>query len=888
MDYFIIDVVKDTDRIIIEFDSELSEIYVKNGLKSNLNDYDYMITSDNTFFEIPAKLNDKFTFAVTTKQLNGDLTSFYSFKVIFPDKGTYPFYQRIESSQNEFCIIDNSDSNKNRCLFLIPIYSYNEVRNTYFYANNEDYPQSNEITFFSKVTTLEEFEKENNKTSLFPTESSEDCLVNITNYINYTFKYMDDPINQYLLITIKSSNNGKIIFLPFYNVQVKSTNLRPNSKQLFNIACLGPYSHQQTNTLDINVKGNDNYNIELVAINGSAIVRFIQDRIVLYKNHSNYNNYSLYSSYTGIINPSTINYTLITLYTYNNDVNGLLFYIKYHWRSNKENFDEFEYGRMNYIKYYDSNIKMFPLSVYIKLRNDENDDSMISFTFWNNDTNVEKGDFNINSYVVESDYILNRKKDLTYQLDNHAIGEFSFKYETLSGDAYFSSDIIKSVKTNNKRYLLVQISSTNTQYSNITLKVERIINSVKLNDQITENIVPRIRGKYYISKLSSKINTFKFRKELDSHKSMKLELSLINDYTLYFSKYNENSETYYTLEDIKNLEQIKTECTSIYGKKICKIENLEELSSGVIVFIFISDNNQSQTLRLLNNNNNYISIKYKSFENSSVPQNEISTIDIPNSDININDNNEDFQILFEPIISDNVTYKLNIYNKNDFSNIEEINSIFAGEPFKSYSNFETLSNGTKKYSIKDIDKGEFYINVIADVSRDNDIESLVYTPKEISISKKNSGDDNDENDNDNDDDKDEEKDKDSDNDDEKDKDNDENDKDNDSDDEKDKDNDENDKDNDKDDNMIKIENNFNKEDKNKKNKGVIAVIIILIILVVLLIIIFIYRKSHDKKTAYINAVQNTNEVEKNKSFDNQCNSKVEEKEVPIELDEKYN
>ena len=79
---------------------------------------------------------------------------------------------------------------------------------------------------------------------------------------------------------------------------------------------------------------------------------------------------------------------------------------------------------------------------------------MISFTFWNNDTNVEKGDFNINSYVVESDYILNRKKDLTYQLDNHAIGEFSFKYETLSGDAYFSSDIIKSVKTNNKRYLL--------------------------------------------------------------------------------------------------------------------------------------------------------------------------------------------------------------------------------------------------------------------------------------------------------------------------------------------------------------------------------------------------------------------------------------------------
>jgi hypothetical protein len=47
-----------------------------------------------------------------TEQLIQYSTSFYSFKVTFPNKGVYPYIQRIESSQNEFCIIDNSDIKK--------------------------------------------------------------------------------------------------------------------------------------------------------------------------------------------------------------------------------------------------------------------------------------------------------------------------------------------------------------------------------------------------------------------------------------------------------------------------------------------------------------------------------------------------------------------------------------------------------------------------------------------------------------------------------------------------------------------------------------------------------------------------------------------------------
>jgi hypothetical protein len=39
--------------------------------------------------------------------------------------------------------------------------------------------------------------------------------------------------NKYLLITITSSNNGKIVFLSFYFPPLTYTKLRTNSKQLF-------------------------------------------------------------------------------------------------------------------------------------------------------------------------------------------------------------------------------------------------------------------------------------------------------------------------------------------------------------------------------------------------------------------------------------------------------------------------------------------------------------------------------------------------------------------------------------------------------------------------------------------------------------------------------
>ena len=459
MDYFKIKVLTETNRVIVEFDSELCEIYVKKEENFDFQSYDYLITSNDTFHEIDAELNDTLIFAVSTKKLNGDFTSFYSFKVFLSHTNEYPLIQRIESTQNEFCIIDNSKDEKNRCLFLVPIYEYNTVRKTYFYAENEDNPNNNEITFFAKNMTLDAYEKSDNKISLFPNESDNNANVDNSNILNYTLSSERNK-SYYILITLKSSNNGKIIFLPFYNLQLQSTYLRPNSKQLFNIFSKGTSTYTGHQRLDIYVPENETYNFEIVSLYGSGIIQFANDNFILFKNenlyssNSTYSSYSSYSSYTGIINPSSIDFNLITIDVYN-DIKGLIFYIKYVWRSSKENFDEFESDKTTNIKYFNKNIPQFPISLYTKVNKDDKD-IIINFTLFNN-SDADKGTFKVNSYIVDKDYILNRKKDLNYESTNTTNGDTFINNEKLTGEVYFSEDAISSLDTKETKYFLLII-----------------------------------------------------------------------------------------------------------------------------------------------------------------------------------------------------------------------------------------------------------------------------------------------------------------------------------------------------------------------------------------------------------------------------------------------
>ena len=578
----------------------------------------------------------------------------------------------------------------------------------------------------------------------FPNESDNNANVDNSNILNYTLPY---GINKsyYILITLKSTKNGKIIFLPFYNLQLQSTYLRPNSKQLFNIFTKGTTTYTGHQRLDIYVPENETYNFEIVSLYGSGIIRFANDNFILFKNenlyssNSKYSSYSSYSSYTGIINPSSIKYNLITIDVFNNDIKGLIFYIKYVWRSSKENFDEFESDKTTNIRYFNENIPQFPISLYTKVNKDDKD-IIINFTLFNN-SDADKGTFKVNSYIVDKDYILNRKKDLNYESINIINGDSFINNENLTGEVYFSEDAISSLNTKESKYVLLIISSEDSKYSGISLSIGKITNIVQSTEKKTEMIIPKTFNKYFTTTLKSELNVLKLRKDSIDDGSMKIIISLNSNYKVKLEEYNESTTIYDSIESLNDFTQ---EESKELGKSIYKIENLNETSIGVLLYIIINSTTNNE-LRLLDDENkkNYITIKYKTYSNDSVPTDDEISYKINNNNLTVNNESEEYLIVsfFSVNVEKNVSYTLNFYNKTQNNdNIEDFYSIFTDNPIYNFTNYLT-NDDTITFNISfydnNINNGEYIINVVANFTiNDDEIESLVYYPISITISKK--------------------------------------------------------------------------------------------------------------------------------------------------------
>ena len=418
---------------------------------------------------------------------------------------------------------------------------------------------------------------------------------------------------------------------------------------------------------------------------------------------------------------------------------GLIFYIRYVWRSSEENFDEFESYKINNIRYFDNNIPQFPISLYTKINQNDND-TIFNFTFANN-SDGEQGTFKVNSYIVDGDGILNRKNNSTYLFTNKTYGDSFIRSENLTGEAFFSQDEISKLKTNETKYFLIEISSENSEYTGISLSIEKITNVIKSTGNKTELLVPKASKKYFSTSLKTKINILKLRKDSITDLSMFIKISLNVNSSISLIEYDENT----TINDSNELEYNSSNvCEYNYRINFCKMENLSNTSIGVLIYIIVNstDNNE---LRFLDEDNitNYVSIKYKSYSNETIPIDEKLSYEFDNQDLSVSYDNEDYlNVSFNkfPIDNGNVSYILNFYN-NINNDTNAFYSIYAGEPKNNYSNYSINDNIIEfiiKY--KDIDNGEYIINAIANIIKNDDIETFVYKPTQITISKKKNND----------------------------------------------------------------------------------------------------------------------------------------------------
>ena len=361
-----------------------------------------------------------------------------------------------------------------------------------------------------------------------------------------------------------------------------------------------------------------------------------------------------------------------------------LFYIKFFSsRSNQENFDEFESGKITYMNYINSPpINIFPITFYYKLRDNENGDIIVSYSFSNNDTEIEKGDIDFKSYIVDQKYISERKKNKIIDISSYSnlAGDNIINSNNLSGESTFLSTKISEFTTNVPKYLLIQSSSENSKYNNITLKAEKFSsNPIIINENISETIIPLTNGNYFTTTLNSPINAFKFRKENEGDKFMKITLSFDKNLKILFSEYSEHTKLYDSIDDLNKIPKLNENETKEFGKKIYIFEDISNSFLGVLLYVYENNTDESK-LRLLDDlEKKKISMKYNSYENRESLDNDSEDfqIDVPSPIMKEEENN--LLIIVSPINITkegyNVNYSLNFYSKKNYLDISEINVI---------------------------------------------------------------------------------------------------------------------------------------------------------------------------------------------------------------------
>ena len=719
MDYFFINILQDTKFIFVEFDSELCEIYVKkNNGKANKNNYDYIITSENKLLEVNVSLNDYVSFAVSNIDLKGYFGSYYYFKVILPYNNEY-LIQKLETSRNEYCIIDNESKIKNKCLFIVPLFTHSFTNTNFlFYAYNENYPNDNNITFYINEIEQTTYESNNDKINLFSTKEEDKIKGNLAIYSKSNFEK-----DIYLLITISSEKSGRILLIQNNRGTGTSISLYPNSKQIFEI--IGSVKvYIEPISLSIKMKGDYTYYTEFVALNGTGEI----NNEINIRNISN-NIDENYLPSLGSVYTSSDDLKIYVLKNYN-----FIFYSNYHWRSKIENLDEFEFGRINYINYLENNnstIKLFPMSFYTYNNDDEINDIQINFKLEPNDTKqILNDNLKIKAYIVGEEYILKRKLNLKTNISNYNYEEGDgYLNDTLSGFVIFTLENINSLNYNGRKVLLIELNNENYTHTNITVSIEKIRLNIKSeNDSFIEINIPKIIGNYFKSKISkSKTNILKLEKKNTSDQSMKIQLSLTENYQIYYVEYDSNNKE--LNKKNLNLENLEKQ----FGKYIFQLNELNPSNSGIK--LYLTCNNKLRNLD--NGNEEYISIKYNSYNNNYVPNSELNNYTISNQNYSItNKNNNSYQISIYPITLNNETlknvdYSLNLYLQSDFSNVNEINKLYSGKPKYLFTNYSYKNNNI--IFIENIEDGNYYINAIGTINDDNDSESLVYSPSKISI-----------------------------------------------------------------------------------------------------------------------------------------------------------
>ena len=486
--YYSIFIPQETEKIIIQIESNYIEGYIGKGKKKLIT-----LKSKNTNLNITQKkmiiefskdklneldyLNDEISLAFRPQTFFSDIFSFYYFRIsILKENDTNLIYP-LDSNMENICIPErdkNKEDNHYYCYFLLKN-SFNEFYNNFYVTT------SNQNDIY-KIYSFHNYEEKINSSTKY---------------------YIGDKNNKDLkliLFKFEFNDTDTKTILSTFSIKLSITYPQIYSSQIFYFS--------NNKAFIFNLK----YNYLLIynQIYGNGFAELDDSSFPKISSSNNFKGKSISIPTSEIHN--------ITFYP-NKE---LIFCLKLDYLIPKEKITEIKYGEsMNKILL---NIN-FPIFYYIKYSNQDNID--INFRILNIKDSNEPSDISINGYILNRNNLNRHKRGEFIELKEPIIGKYDkwskngfFQINNTIINKYFKENNSESRNSPNDNMEFVLIKIDGEHYTSFSMSIETIaISKVNQNYLIPIN-------QYIISYFNSLNNTsYLFKNEKNINEEMIIEFS---------------------------------------------------------------------------------------------------------------------------------------------------------------------------------------------------------------------------------------------------------------------------------------------------------------------------------------------------------------------------
>ena len=739
--YYIMNIPSNTQKVILDLQSEDAAIYVNLYKRDEyyFNDYKYPIRG-NSFWNFSCQGKPRLfqitkedilgtgliesleglslTILIQTSNSNNELSSIYALKphIELGNSEQDININEVYSDQQTLCRPEKIvDSIWYRCLYIVK-YDKNDVNNhLLLHPVLED--ETKDFIMYAKFISREDYDLyKSDKLKEYITKQDSDYNTEI-NKEDFLYIDLNNKQDKYLFVSIETVRSIIVKLLTTFSTFAYSISPNPSTLQLYII--------KPDNEIKFTFINNNDFMINIVSVLGGAKVFWQSDEKKVHQIGGRDDRLSLTSpsvkkeyedsKYLSLI----IKNRNIISHSDSQIPGAFIFYLTFYFRSSKNNLDKFNLGKSFNLNYKNT---YFPLLFYFSLDNSTKDTNAF-ITIYNLESNmrytVKKQEFDIHATILSDSAVYRLKSNSNLDLKKNTMIQGVYDSSKRVGLLSLKSQDFKNVsiqdsESPNSKNLVIQISKHNHDYIN------ELFSHISIEGTVIQDnsIIPVTEKVYQHGKLKNGSDSIMYRLNVNkAQKTMYLIFSANSD----LLDFNISSENNVDNDEIQN--EFNENKIISNGRIITHFNSKPDNNYYLILTIFKKDPNQDNE-----NLTNYV-FKYINVEDLSKVK--FYSIEDP-SIICTSENNTNHLINIEPISCDTctITYYVNLILRQSlipnesFNNIAVIQSMAITAEFKG-NNLQSENNKVN-LKVEGINLDFAYVQVIAHINEDSINEYIAY------------------------------------------------------------------------------------------------------------------------------------------------------------------